>query len=823
MIFRLFKLTRLMKHFNCTLFSLFLLLTVQAQQVETTLNLYADNFPQEKIHIQTDKETYFSSETVWFKAYILADDLPTNISTNLYADLLDKDGNILQHKTMPILASSADSYFTLPDSAQSTYGIRAYTTWMLNFDTAFIYYKTINVTNSKETTAANETPEVSLRFFAEGGNMLQGQYNYIAFKAIQSNGLPYDIKAVIKNSKNEFVDSIASVHNGMGLLKFTPQAGETYVAEWKDNKGDYRRTALPQAQQQGILLHAEQLNGQLYYLINKPQNTDNLQTLTVLATINQRPVYKATIQTNMQPQVNQKFDTKTFPSGILQLTVFDKNNQPLAERVVFINNKNYSFTTKLNVTQSSTKKRGKNKIEITVPDTLGSNLSLAVYDASLEQQQTGRNIYTDLLLQGDLKGYVYNANWYFSDTATHAAEYLDLVMQTNGWRRYNWDKIIANQMPAINFTRDSYLSIYGKATNQNQQPVANKPVSLMLQTQDSAKQWYTPTTNKEGLFTQAGLIFYDTAFVYYKPSDTKNDMYIGMAKDFNGLSAMALSKKNLPGMPAVKEEEATAANTYTQSFITEIKNKNPGFENQGKLMSEVIVKTNSRKNWKNDPMLKMDEKYATGSFRGGATSNSFDLLNDATAVNAQDIFNYLSGRIPGMKIQFSNMGKTILVPDPEVSGTYIPPLIYVDENEQDNEYLRTLSIEDIAYVKYFEHSYGRVAAEQQKIPTLAIYLKKGKDYATAARLKPGSLSKIPVTGYSPIKEFYSPDYSAADANNARADLRTTLLWKPYIITNKENNKTTISFYNNDISNRLKIVLEGMNEDGKLIHIEKIIE
>ncbi|MEZ5027340.1 MAG: hypothetical protein R2765_00985 [Ferruginibacter sp.] len=50
-----------------------------------------------------------------------------------------------------------------------------------------------------------------------------------------------------------------------------------------------------------------------------------------------------------------------------------------------------------------------------------------------------------------------------------------------------------------------------------------------------------------------------------------------------------------------------------------------------------------------------------------------------------------------------------------------------------------------------------------------------------------------------------------------------LLWKPYIITNKENNKTTISFYNNDISNRLKIVLEGMNEDGKLIHIEKIIE
>lgn len=814
-----------MKHFNCTLFFLFLLLTVQAQQVETTLNLYADNFPQEKIHIQTDKETYFTGETVWFKAYILAGDVPTSISTNLYADLLDKDGKILLHKTMPILASSADSYFTLPDSAQNTYGIRAYTTWMLNFDTAFIYYKTINVINSKETTTANEKPEVSLRFFAEGGNMLQDQYNYIAFKATQSNGLPYDIKAVIKNSKNELVDSIASVHNGMGLLKFTPQAGETYVAEWKDNKGDYRKTPLPQAQQQGILLHAEQLNGELYYLINKPQNNDNLQTLTVLATINQRPVYKASIQTNNQPQVNQKFNTKTFPSGILQLTVFDKNNQPLAERVVFINNKNYRFNANLSVTESSTKKRGKNKIEITVPDTLGSNLSLAVYDASLEQQQTGRNIYTDLLLQGDLKGYVYNADWYFSDTATYAAEYLDLVMQTNGWRRYNWDKIIANQMPVINFARDSYLNIYGKATNQNQQPVANKSVSLMLQTQDSAKQWYMPTTNKEGLFTQAGLIFYDTAFVFYKPIDTEKDLNISMANNFNGLSAIKFPQKNLPGMPSVKEEEkVTAASTYTQNFITEIKNKNPGFEKEGKLMNEVVVKSNSRKNWKNDPLVKMDEKYATGSFRGGATSNSFDLLHDVNAVNAQDIYNYLSGRIPGAKVQFSNVGKTILVPNPNgFSGGFVEPIIFINENQQDNDNLRSISIEDIAYVKYFEHSYGRVASDQQMIPTLAVYLKKDKDYVEAARLKPGNLAKFYISGYSPLKEFYSPDYSDADANNARADLRTTLLWKPYIITNKENKKTTISFYNNDISNRLIIVLEGMNEEGKLVHIEKTIE
>lgn len=815
----------MLKFFTCSFFALLSLTTVSAQSIDTVLYTYNAHFPQEKIHLQTDKESYLSGETIWFKAYILADDLPTMSSTNLYVDLLDNSGKAVQHKTMPILASTADSYFTLPDTSENKYTIRAYTTWMLNFDTAFIYNKAITVIDSKKVVnTTEEKPDVSLRFFAEGGNMLAGQYNYIAFKATQSNGLPYDIKAVIKDGKGQLVDSVESVHDGMGLLKFTPAAGETYMAEWKDNKGDYRRTPLPLAQLSGILLHAEQLNGDLYYLINKPSNTDNVQTLRVLATMNQKPVYSASIQTNNLKSFHEKFSTKTFPTGVLQLTVFDKNNQPLAERVVFINNNNYSFKTNLNVTESSTKKRGKNKIDIEVSDTLGSNLSLAVYDASLEQQQTGRNIYTDLLLQGDLKGYVYNAEWYFDASSANAPEYLDLVMQTNGWRRYNWDRIIANQMPVITYPRDSYLNVYGKASDDKQQPVSNQVVSLLVQTQDSAKQWYMPTTGKDGIFTQAGLIFYDTATVFYKATDAKTNMAIGISKDFNGLSSVKLPTTVPSYLTAVKKDEAPTVNTYTQTFITEIQNKNPGFEKNSKILGEVIVKTNSRQNWKNDPMVKMDEKYTTGSFRGGATANTFDLLHDENSADRQDIYNYLNGKVPGLTVQNSNTGKTLQVRNPNgFSGGFVEPMIYVNENLQDNSYLQSIPIEQIAYVKYFDNSYGRVSAEQQKIPTIAIYLKKEKDFVLSAKQQPGSLSRIYIAGYSPLKEFYSPDYSVQSDKNTRADLRTTLLWQPYILTNKQNKKATISFYNNDISTKLKIVLEGINEEGKLIHIEKIIE
>ena len=487
--------SKLMLFFICATGHLF------AQQKDTAaIAFYSDNFPQETIHLHTDKEAYLPGETIWFKAYILANERPTAFSTNLYADLLDAKGKLLEHKTMPIVSATADSYFNLPDSnMQPVYSIRAYTSWMLNFDTAFIYHKTISIINP-DAAVISEKPDISLRFFSEGGNFIAGLYNYVSFKATQSNGLPYDITAVIKNSKGQLIDTINSVHDGMGIIKFIPDAGEMYYAEWKDNKGEYRRTPLPELQEQGILLHTQQVKNDLYYLISTTGNTDNLQQLKVVASMHQAVLYTAAIKMDGNA-VTQKINTKDFSDGILQLTVYDKNNMPVSERIVFVNNDKYSFQANVNITEKSLAKRGLNKINIAVPDTLNSNLSVAIFDANLEQEQTGTNIYTDLLLQGDIRGTINNAAWYFENKTEEAKGYLDLVMQTNGWRRYNWNNVIAGQTPTVTYPRDSYLNIFGKATDTKQQGVANQMINLIVQTKDSAKQWYLPVTNKDGSFT----------------------------------------------------------------------------------------------------------------------------------------------------------------------------------------------------------------------------------------------------------------------------------------------------------------------------------
>ncbi len=783
-----------------------LIVKIKAQTIiDSSVIIHAFQNPQEKLYIHTDKHSYLPGEIIWFKAYLLADGSPSTISTNLYADLIDAKGNIVSHKTMPILSSTSDGFFVLPDTSQiNTYIIRAYTIWQFNSDTAFIYHKAIIVNNNTERTTPAIQSEVNLQFFAEGGNMVNGLYNYIAFKATQSNGLPYNLKAAVKNNNGELIDSIVTIHNGMGLFKFTPEQNDSYTAEWKDYKGQYHKTPLPQAQSEGLLLHVEQIKNELYYLINAPAITDNLQQLTVLATINQKPVYSAVLKPR-QNIISQKVNTQNFETGILQLTVFDKNNQPLAERIVFINNNNYSFAAQLNIPKSSFAKRGKNSIEVAISDTVSSNLSLAVYDADLEQQQSQTTIYTDLLLQADLKGYVYNAAWYFEKNTTESKQYLDLVMQTNGWRRYNWAAVLTPINTTPKNTEENYLSVYGKISGGNRQGAkAGETITMILQTADSAKQWYMPISAQDGTFKQSGLIFYDTATVYYKPGNSKDKtLGIGITKDYNGLAKIQPVQLPYWLQQYTAIDSFTTISNYTKIFLQHIKNSKPGFEQTAKLLGTVTVKSGGWHNWKNDPMIKMDEKYTT-MFRGIGSSYTFDVLHDSLAWAKLDIYNYLTAKIGGPKVQYTRGEKS-----------FGSTLIYVNESLVDNDYLRNISMDEIAYIKY---PCGLPFRQG-----LCVYLKKGNEWQEGVKSMPSNLSKFKIEGYSPIKEFYSPNYDEPNPGHNNADVRSTLLWQPYILLNKVNNKAAVSFFNNDISKRLKIVLEGINEEGKLIHIEKIIE
>src|SRR6476661_2048475 len=135
-----------------------------AQRIDSTLAIYANQFPQERMYLQYDKPVYSPGETIWFKAYLMNGILPSDISKNGYADFYDADGKLLAHSVFPIVDASFHGQFDIPDSISTPYvHVKAYTAWMLNFDTAFLYEKNIRVlqrTTPKAITRVINTPSV---------------------------------------------------------------------------------------------------------------------------------------------------------------------------------------------------------------------------------------------------------------------------------------------------------------------------------------------------------------------------------------------------------------------------------------------------------------------------------------------------------------------------------------------------------------------------------------------------------------------------------------------------------------------------------------
>ena len=65
-------------------------------------------------------------------------------------------------------------------------------------------------------------------FYPEGGELVADLENRVYFVARDAAGKPVDIKGVVLNSAGAEVAVIEKTHRGMGLLSFTPAAGEQY-------------------------------------------------------------------------------------------------------------------------------------------------------------------------------------------------------------------------------------------------------------------------------------------------------------------------------------------------------------------------------------------------------------------------------------------------------------------------------------------------------------------------------------------------------------------------------------------------------------------
>ncbi len=776
--------------------------SVRSQNVDAAITAYSEAYSPERAYFHYDKSAYSAGETIWFKAYLMNEILPATESKTLYIDWIDDKGKLLLHAVRPLADAVTNGMFEVPTDYKGKWiNVRAYTKWMLNFDSAFIYNKAIPIL-SKEPTTVQKTGIVPvIQFFPEGGDMIVGLPNKIAFKANDQWGRPVKAKGVITSSKNKVEDSIRTLHDGMGYFSLTPQAGVTYSAKWKDEKGVERTTALPKPKSDGAVLQVTtEGTNRIFSVSCTPDFVSSNDSVYLVGTLYQHLVFRVARATATLP-IKGTIPIASLPSGIMTITLFDKTWKPIAERITYVNNDEFKFQPEMEVQHWGLNNRAKNELKITVPDSLVSHLSISVTDAAIASDSSN-NIVSHLMLSSELKGEIYHPAYYFFNTNENVADHLDLVMLTHGWRRFNWDQLLSGKTQKPKFEKDtSYITLSGKLQGVLPSQIGNDAdIVLLVKQGDAEGKMLVVPVQPNGTFNDPEVFVFDTAQIYY--SFQKNDL-----KD----ASVQFMTDRLPA-PAVNPSAFNkpygllpdTTGSYRQWMLSDEANSIAEMM-KVKTLEAVVVKSKGK-----TPIQLMDEKYSSGLFSGG-DAYQFDLVNDPFAASAMNIYYYLQGKVPGLQVN------TVANP-PTLTWRGGSPQLYLDQMAVDPGMIASMSIHDVAYIKIFRPPF--MGGFNGGNGGIAIYTKKGND----SKPEPGKgLPTNKIFGYNSVKEFYSPNYATFTQRNEQRDIRTTLYWNPSVITTPQKNKVVVSFYNNDVSQSFRVVIEGMTTDGRLAHIEQIME
>lgn len=794
-----------MKQLICS-FSVFFLsvLFVSAQNIEKNLAFYTNHFTAERIYLHCDQSTYAPGQTIWFKAYLMQTIFPADSSKTVYIDWTDTNGKLLLHTVSPVQDGTAFGQFDIPENYKGQYlHARAYTRWMLNFDSSFLYDRDFKIlSDSVNPTISKNNIKPELSFFPEGGDAIAGVNNKIAFKANDQYGRPIKIKGEIKNSKGTVVSRLEVIHDGMGYFYIKPQEGEIFSAFWQDEKGGQHKTQLPSVKKSGVALQVKVVGSKRTFFVNEaPAAVGKIPSVHIIGTMYQQSVFN--ISKDLKDgNAEGIIPTESLPSGILTITVFDNQWKPLAERITYINNQEYIFMPEMEVQHWGLNKRARNEIQITVPDSLYANLSVAVTDAAINED-TSDNIISHLLLTGELKGKINNPSHYFMNNSDSIMQQLDLIMLTHGWRRFDWEKILNGQFPVINYPKDtSYLTLSGKIYGATPSQLRSAgEIVLMVNQKQSGMQVFTAPVEGDGTFNDPALILFDTARIYYQ---------LPKAKGLSDVSVQFMQNKLPPfseNMPAKGYYYNHLADTTGNRYHIGL---NEAADRELKYLKGKVLATVTIKGKQKSTLEEMDKKYTSGLFSGG-DAHEFDLVNDPFANNSMDIFQYLQGKVAGLQINTTSN-------PPTLSWRGGTPQLYVDEMPTTADMVSSVPVSDVAFIKVFQPPFMGPGGGSGG--AVAIYTRKGGD----RKEEPGKgLSNNSVSGYTAIRQFYSPNYDTFNEDNEKKDLRSTLYWNPSVITRPGQSKVTLTFYNNDITNAFRVIIEGMTKDGRLAHVEQMME
>jgi TonB-dependent SusC/RagA subfamily outer membrane receptor len=773
---------------------------------ESTLPL-GEKLAVEQIYIHMDKSYYTAGEGVWFKAYVLDAKTykPSVLSEVLYVELINTEDEVLHQRILKMTMGSAAGDFELSSQLTSgVYTLRAYTAYMRNFGNTSFFKKTILV-NGADTilseTRTEKIPSVSrtfdMQFFPEGGYLVNGFLNPVGFKALDSQGMSIPISGKLMDDTGNIIKEFTSAHLGMGLFHFIPKANRTYSA-LVSYANQEKRFELPNAIPSGVLMTVS--NQPMHYKLELRGTSDvKMKDFRLIGKQNKGSIFNLTVNANKQEHSTIiKVAKDLLEEGVLELTLFNQEKQPIAERLLF--HENSADSSPLSFTMDKTVYGNRKLVELEIAmdewttDTPMADLSLTVTNTAVNPSKVNStDIKTQLLLSSVLSGEIEQPGYYFYTNNPNRQTHLDILMRTQGWRQYVLDDEISND---DYFLPEKGLSISGKVVSSFNE---NEPLlGTVKLTYDNAEQMILDEvkTDYQGRFTFPSLAFTDTTSVLL----SANVNYVKKKRKETSNYKILLDPKVSPPISKSKQKEKSIAH-YSQAKEEAHQNSVALLQMANTIeLDEAFVAAKKQPK----PLDRFQLKRRGMPYKVPSQTLDFNDLD----VPMDEPLLTLQGRVPGLSVRINGI---FLRGASSLTGNN-SALILVDGIPFAEANLLLTS--EIDFIDILKGPRAAIYGSRAANGVIAIFTKNGTESYTGTKQNLGSIN-FKDAGYDYARNFYEPKYAKNQPETKVPDYRTTLLWQPYISLNQEG-KARISFYSGDVTGDYQVTIEGITATGRVI-------
>ena len=822
--------------------------------------------PQEKVYLHFDNTGYYMGEKIRFKAYVVrADDrTPTPMSRVLHVELLNPGGDIVQRRKLKVdSCGQAHGDFAL-DSIYGTgfYEVRAFTRYMANWGTEACFSRVFPVFR-KPRAEGRYVPELDERshrhrlpdtrqedtlhtrklhaaFYPEGGDLVEGLPARVAFLVSGGKGARTAGNATVVDGTGRTVCEAVTDSMGRGLFTL-PEACAGLALRIPGRRGRTEEFPLPIPRKEGCALTAELEREDSLAFTLRATNAHRGRLLAY-ALMNYGRVCACDTFTIGERGMRKAFPRERLPKGVSQFTVFDPDGRILCERLFFIPPKpDPGEVIRIDPPETALTPCG--KVRVGLRATPGARFSFAAMDrATLCHGKEGQ-VKTWMLLASEVRGYIHRPEYYFEADDREHRRAADLLMMTQGWRRYDWRRISATD-PEEGFTQpvEDTLYVFGKLkATAKDLPVAGVPLKAFLYNAKGQHLDGKTVTGNDGAYAFAlpDLCGEWNLQLKAEVEKRKNRYIIGVDRHFSpgarSLSPDECRQLPLPRPNFARPTAATAEDDDTTEVLplSEKLHKLPTVDVKAKRRftdgARAAWQSEKRGQFWADIFYDCDEEADKILDRGEEVPALLEWLekkNPFVNIIEEDVnpsrIKYMAKNNGNENNEDENMTH------PLVKYKNMP-IVWILNNEyywceleleiNDTTLQRSLETFPIMldevksmYITENPSAYRpyHFTSFQKEAVTIFLYT-----HWTSQRNMEKGVRRTRFQGYNVPSTFEMEDYSLIPPME---DFRRTVYWNPDVTADREG-KATVEFYNNSSCRELYISAEGITPDGQCIFNE----